>query len=214
MKTIIVVLLWSFLIDFAGYSQDTMSYISSGCIRSGSKSQEYQNGPPVIIGFKFSNDSLHMYGEIGANCGSSHIAKIEKLPGTIYVSTYDTGMMANCGCVFKFDFFVKALPEDTLVDFNGMLYNINLIGGIIQAQTEPEMSISLFPNPGTGIFSISHSADTHIEEIRITDISGRLVHQSILEGNKLDLSACSPGVYSVRFTIAPGKYFNKIIVKN
>ncbi|MBP6238260.1 MAG: T9SS type A sorting domain-containing protein [Saprospiraceae bacterium] len=84
--------------------------------------------------------------------------------------------------------------------------------------TQEESEVSIHPNPSNGLFTINWPEDKMIDQIVISDISGRTVTQ-ISVGNKrnvlIDLSSQHPGVYFYKATsgnsqVAQGKL---IIIK-
>ena len=81
-----------------------------------------------------------------------------------------------------------------------------------------QVSISLFPNPTSGIFNLElESVDKHSVSIKVMSVSGVLVYEKPgIEINgqysqQLDLSTLSSGVYSV-FIVGDGFVINKKIV--
>lgn len=195
------------------YSQDTASYIKSGCIYSVLKSVIHQNGSPVVINFSYSNDSLWITGEIGANCGSSHIAIINKTLDTIFITTLDTGRMATCGCVFFFELKIKASANDTIVKFNGQKYNTKVIySGFSELETNNSF-IDIYPNPTGDYFTIQLKAGNQINKISILDNSGRLVKIIISKENRIDMTELPSGLYFIDVEINQQNHLFKKIIK-
>ena len=79
-----------------------------------------------------------------------------------------------------------------------------------------QMSLSVFPNPSTGIFSFQfNDRKARIQNIKITDITGHIV-MSIIPTNlyEINLSHISPGIYFYSLTISNGELFNGKLIKN
>lgn len=72
-------------------------------------------------------------------------------------------------------------------------------------------AVSLFPNPGSGFFSIQ-GLSNEAAECLVFDAQGRMVGQTILTEPILDLSVLPEGAYSVRI-VQQGKTHNiKVII--
>lgn len=76
--------------------------------------------------------------------------------------------------------------------------------------------ISLYPNPTKGVFSISSPTNLLIRQVRIFDVSGRLM-LSIAANDvsaQLDLSAFETGIYLALVSLSDGRSFSKRVVKD
>ncbi len=73
------------------------------------------------------------------------------------------------------------------------------------------LSFSIYPNPVTNMLSIY--AEDNISNIKITDISGKVVYQSIDDGKvfNIDFQNRIPGVYFVLLTTEKGVFSKRII---
>jgi hypothetical protein len=57
----------------------------------------------------------------------------------------------------------------------------------------------LWPNPGSGVFTVTHPENYTSTKIEVYDISGKLLLQkSVLPGTACDISELSKGIYFVR----------------
>ncbi len=84
--------------------------------------------------------------------------------------------------------------------------------GIVDVNETQQTNVEIFPNPSTGIFTISTTEDY---KINIVDISGRVVY--ILETNtsnsQIDLSNIAKGIYFIELSNENEKINRKIIIE-
>lgn len=81
----------------------------------------------------------------------------------------------------------------------------------VPAATWPEISVTLFPNPGNGIFSISSSEE--IAEIEILNMIGEKIYTQHLSASQttIDLSEKPAGIYMIQLKNNSGKIITKKI---
>jgi PKD repeat protein len=84
--------------------------------------------------------------------------------------------------------------------------------------TETEInSISVFPNPSNGLFSVL-TEGLKVESIRIYDATGKLVKLVLNSNNskelKIDLTDCSEGIYTIEITSNVSVTRDRVIVVN
>lgn len=92
------------------------------------------------------------------------------------------------------------------VDFDGK-YSYSSVAKLV---FENSNTIAVYPNPNKGSFHID--TESHIESLSITDVAGRRV-ASTLQGNKVTLENCKPGLYFYHLTTFGGTYSGKITVE-
>ena len=82
----------------------------------------------------------------------------------------------------------------------------------LRKRTE-KVNVSLYPNPTTGMIAVNGLTSEYYYKVNISDVSGKLVHQSIIRGSGLiDISLLKGGVYFVNITDDFGfVYSDKII---
>jgi len=126
----------------------------------------------------------------------------------------------------KMNFYAEWYYKRTYDEIYGMtenkLYIINLTGGKIDTTfvdgikytefapvsitepKEPKQTLSIFPNPVSGVVTIAASAE--IDQLSIFDITGRLVESPSPTGERVvfDTSALPSGVYLVRVLLKDG----------
>ena len=89
----------------------------------------------------------------------------------------------------------------------------NMIGECKPSSTTNIFSnnLQIFPNPSEGIFKFSNS---NIQTIQVFDVSGKMMLNSALKSNELDLSAFQKGIYFLKIESSNGDLFTKRIIKN
>jgi hypothetical protein len=94
----------------------------------------------------------------------------------------------------------RKLPKDTL--------------NRLQLTEEVQMVDALFPNPTTGLFFITFSKELKNARVLLTDMSGKVVQQSVGNGYRLsfDLSRVASGTYIVRIE-EEGMVITKKVIK-
>ena len=75
-----------------------------------------------------------------------------------------------------------------------------------------ESSISVFPNPTTGIVNII-SQNTVIESISVFDVSGKVLESGSFTGNMLNLSHLSNGIYFIKIQTLSEQTTHKVIIQ-
>jgi len=213
MKTIkIFVLFFVLLIPFTAFSQDfsqdTIStHITKGCISSGfAESSVY---------FSRTADSISIYGKLVANCASSHIAIIRKTADTIIVTTQDTGsIMATCVCTYNFNIAIKAPLTDTLVMFNNVLYNLNIVANGLVDVTERSGLIDVIYDQTIECMRIRTSADIKIRMFTIYDSSGCQMLSMSNDRSQVDMSGFSSGLYILDFILTDNSHIIKKVIKH
>lgn len=215
MKKCLIIFILFLLSKGTSFANDTTTYISSACLYEVKKSGIiHQSGSPTMVLFGYYNDTLTISGMIEANCGSAHIAVIEKSMDTIFIIGEDTGKMTTCDCVFHFELKIKASVNDTIVVFNSNTYNTKHPYGLIGKLNIDNDPINLFPNPAENYLRIKTQANININRILISDITGRLIKTIINENKIIDLTGFNAGTYFIEFEINKGIHFYKKILKN
>ena len=79
------------------------------------------------------------------------------------------------------------------------------------ADVDKHNKLNVFPNPATD--NVTIESDLDINSIEISDVNGRLIYNTGLNGNSINLSGLQNGLYLIRITAADGSTFTKKIVK-
>ena len=209
MKTIkTLALLFVLLVPLSAFSQDTIStYITSGCL-----SDLNFSGPPEYH-FSRTADSITIYGKIGANCASSHIAIIQRTADAILVTTKDTGRLATCSCDFNFKITIKATSKDSLVIFNDSLMNINEISQGIDNLYDRGELIDVIFDPAIESLRIGIKSGVQIRMFTIFDESGRQILSISNDRSLIDMSGFESGLYLLDFRLSDNSHIIKKVIK-
>lgn len=188
-------------------SLDTISnHISTPCESSGF-------GIPSEYHFSRTVDSITMYGKLAANCGSSHLAIINRTSDTIFVSTVDTGLMATCVCTYNFKLTIRASSTDTLVVFNNLLYNLKIVADGIVDMNENSELIDVIYDQAFESIRIRNGIGVQIRMFTIYDSSGRQMLSMSNDRSQVDMSDFESGFYILDFQLADDSHIIKKVIK-
>ncbi|MEP3836111.1 MAG: T9SS type A sorting domain-containing protein [Algibacter sp.] len=76
-----------------------------------------------------------------------------------------------------------------------------------------EMDVLLYPNPANHIVNIKPNTGIIITAIEVYDIAGKAVHVDLSEGNTINVSSLSDGMYLLNIISESGALTKKLIVK-
>jgi hypothetical protein len=213
MKKPLLIIVFLTLLIGINYSQDTISHIISGCVYQ-EKSTIDEEPCPLGVHFTYENDSLIIYGTIGANCCGTHFAIVQILRDTVFIATQDTGQLCNCVCGFCFELKVPATLTDTIVNLNGTIYNSKALISSINDNKYDE-NITVLPNPFVNELKIKSDRE-FIQTILINDFAGRII-QNINCSNQneisIDTRAMLPGLYLISLKTLDNRLITKKIIK-
>lgn len=119
------------LISF-GQVNDTVTTIGNNCAVNALSSKSYFQQD---LSYSFSNDTLKLYGLFEANCCGTHFIIRKMSEDTIYLNTYDTGMLCTCNCLYDFNTTFTNCTRDT--------YVLNMHGDYIQKLTRKDAIVSI-----------------------------------------------------------------------
>lgn len=106
----------------------------------------------------------------------------------------------------------------TLIVFNGCFSDTLIIPIFINTginELYNTLNVSVFPNPSSGKFLISFGYGNTNAEMKIYSVTGELVHQNKISGDKaeLDLTNSPNGIYFLEITSEKGKSRQRIIIQ-
>jgi hypothetical protein len=207
MKKILILILPMVTCLGISNAQDTINHITSKCLGYGILADPCPDG----LHFKFSNDTLEIYGKITANCCGEHYAIIKKLNDKVFIRTVDTGNLCLCVCKYCFNIKIPASVTDTVVEFNGQEYRTL---SSIESQSSKNKGIEIFPIPAGNKLEIEIDPGISIRNFHITDLSGKIIHSMEYTNNSIDLQGIDPGTYLIVFNLNCNRTITKrIIVK-
>lgn len=135
--------------------------------------------------------------------------------GPIYLSTNKGKDWENVGVGHRLSALVVSGPNLISGSNNiGTWYcPLSNIYNSLGVQTQPNLNISLSPNPTTGIITV-HNAPVNMLRVTITNVLGQTVSEVTNSGGvdfTIDLSKFPPGTYFAKFSSADGVVTRKII---
>jgi ELWxxDGT repeat protein len=87
-----------------------------------------------------------------------------------------------------------------------------VVTGVPEIKTLPNMAkLTVYPNPTTDSFNFAVSGTA--KDLKIYDLSGRLVKVVANPTDNIDVSAIAAGIYKVVVTTTTGKYVSSLIIK-
>lgn len=109
-------------------------------------------------------------------------------------------------------------------EFSMLLDHIALPGDAVDCtlSTEDDNNISgnfsVFPNPSSGVVNLVNSGDTETYQVRVFDISGKVVKQELVNmatgaNHEIDLSGNAPGMYTVQFVSDSKAGVQKLVIR-
>ncbi len=191
-------------------------YISDKCNSTFTFSATGPDAPGFVYVWNFGDgttgnghDVTHTYGSPG-----SYVVSV-----TAYYYNEEAGIC--CHMTYYFDVSIssagtistKALGNQKPVKEPVMIpESFKERPGAVDAETH---QIELFPNPSTGLFTVSSKDRSEISSIEIYDLSGRLI-RTIEGGSKrveVDMSSELAGTYEVKVLLKNGETFTRKLVR-
>ncbi len=128
-------------------------------------------------------------------CGFSHVLAL-KTDGTLWA--WGTNKYSNFGNGTTVNSFVPLLVECSSLENEKWKNN----------------SLAVSPNPSSGIFNIQSNASVENVAITVSDLNGRIMHQSKAENlanKQLDLNHLQNGIYILNISNATYNYAQKLV---
>ena len=103
-------------------------------------------------------------------------------------------------------------PNDQVYT-NGNAFAIQLMLGANTSVNETVLeNVAVYPNPSNGIINIKSPLD--VLDVTVFDISGKIVHRTILNGNlSIDLSELDKGSYIIELRNSTGVYKETVTIQ-
>jgi len=151
------------------------------------------------------SSNITIYADIDRNPYNNNNAAIigtENLSSTssVIVQSSVNWVVTGLNVGTKYYFYTKINDGTHLrYIYSSHEFNIEQGVGIKDILTK---EISIFPNPTNGLVFINAQVFQNPESLNIelTDLSGKIIYQSLIQKNQLeiDLSSCNPGVYLIK----------------
>jgi len=164
------------------------------------------------------SSNITIYADIDRNPYNNNNAAIigtENLSSTssVIVQSSVNWVVTGLNVGTKYYFYTKINDGTHLrYIYSSHEFNIEQGVGIKDILTK---EISIFPNPTNGLVFINAQVFQNPESLNIelTDLSGKIIYQSLIQKNQLeiDLSSCNPGVYLIKIQTDKEIFYSKII---
>jgi hypothetical protein len=82
----------------------------------------------------------------------------------------------------------------------------------IDEKSVAEIHIGLYPNPGTGLFTVQNLSELTIESIKVMDAQGKLLMTQVSDLTSVDLTAYADGIYMVELSVGGTKILKRVSV--
>jgi len=107
----------------------------------------------------------------------------------------------------------NSVQGDVEVTDQNVTVVVTMISEAVSLRSIPYTSVRMFPNPASS--TVSLIVDSEIEEIAITDISGRIVHKQQVGANsaRIDISEFPAGLYLVHLATQNEMIIKKMLVE-
>jgi len=171
----------------------------------------------IINSYSIINDTLIVSGSISANCGADKTATAKISNDTVYIRTFESGLLTTCDCDFDFLIKLGGINKDSIpVYFNNELYTAKRYVNSI-TEIKSSNKIKVFPNPASNYFIIENPdfIQNHYR-IKIYNLQGQEVYQNNninTESVAIKSKTFSPGEYLIKsFDDKNHVFVNKIII--
>jgi hypothetical protein len=137
-------------------------------------------------------------------------------PGVMFMNFMANAPDDNCMNVFTLNQAARMNAVLNIAPYNALVTSTACMPLGINSQASSSESISVFPNPTSGIFSVSFSS-TSVSKIRIYDMLGNLVQEFSRDEMKnesveIDLSEKADGVYFLQVITGENKLISRKII--
>jgi len=172
------------------------------------------NGGGVLYSFDPVSNTYNVEYHFTNSTGYSSVsAPLQASDGNLYGMT-NLGGAHGLGVVFRYDLSTHTYTD--IMDFDATVSGKNPTGGLVELPlgvgiiSKQENQFELFPNPAKE--SVRISCPNPIDEIRVTDVSGREIQLLKPLQNNYSLQMNGPGIFFVTVISKGGISTKKIIV--
>ncbi len=224
-------------IDYNGTFQNSFSF-ASGPIGSYVRSLATNNLGTFYVGGRLNNSTIPVFSCLSRQGNTGlFLAKFTEQPdraATPSISAFGDTLTATPAFAGTIQWFLNGTAISgansqsftatqtgnytvsyTLLDYtacvsNAVVFNLASLG----IDTFNLNSLAVFPNPSSGIFNIKTNTPIEKATLVVSDLNGRIVHQSkidVFENHALDLSILQNGVYILKISNGDYNYSQKLI---
>jgi len=199
----------SALTDIKNVADTISGYIKSSCLKSFLPIDTLPDPQFSRLG-----DSISITGMISASCAGTHLAIIERSGDSIFVTSKDTGQLADCLCNYTYSLKVKALASDSIIVFNQIVYNLNSVSDGIDEIDDKIDLIDVYYDPTMENLRIELKSGVKMNSVSIYDNAGCLQLTVANDRSIVDMSGFKSGLYILDFVLVDHRHITrKIIIK-
>lgn len=119
-----------------------------------------------------------------------------------------TGQLYGATNIEQLVLFTDNYSSSAFVD------NVQTVSGLLGVNKFDVAKLSVYPNPTSGLVTISNDDNSSLETVSITDLNGRVVKSLKLNGestSQINISELSAGVYMMNISSDKGSITKKIV---
>ena len=133
------------------------------------------------------------------------------LVSTSGVETFDSGYS---GAGFEFSHtFNEVGVTDYTCDPHDSMYGTVTVSSSMSVAENNNLKVRIYPNPVTSNYITIKTSTIGLKNIKLYDINSRLVLNTSIESEILNIDNVSPGVYFIQITINGQSKISKLIVR-
>ncbi len=136
------------------------------------------------------------------------------LVSTNGTETFDSGYFTGTGNQFSYT-FENVGSTDYVCDphDNNMYGTVTVSSSTMSISQNNNLNVRIFPNPVTSNFITIKTATIGIKNIKLYDINSRVVLNTSIDSEILNIDNVSPGVYFIQVTVNGQSKISKLIVR-
>ena len=131
-------------------------------------------------------------------------------------------LIHSAGQIYETEIFVRFAPTQGY-NYEGIVsnsstdanqHNINVIGnGLVGINKIDENNFTIYPNPSNGVFTIQNFTTSKIQNLIITDITGKIILNSQFSIFNSQFSINEKGIYFINIKTETSVYTKKLIIQ-
>ncbi|MFN8295174.1 MAG: T9SS type A sorting domain-containing protein [Chitinophagales bacterium] len=156
-------------------------------------------------------------GETLACLGTTYISRIDQQNKVLLLLKpwLDFWLKRDCNAISTF--YNNAATNLSAIDtMQSKIINCGALSTLSGIKQNKVLKAEIFPNPSTGLFTLTIIENYTNATLTVYDISGKLVDSKLFRNNNtiaLDYSYLSKGMYQLQFNTEKGNYFSKIVIE-
>lgn len=156
-------------------------------------------------------------GETLACLGTTYISRIDQQNKVLILLKpwLDFWLKRDCNAITTF--YNNAVTNLSAIDtMQSKIINCGALSTLSGIKQNKVLKAEIFPNPSTGLFTLTINENYTNATLTVYDVSGKLVDSKLFRNNNtiaLDYSYLSKGMYQLQFNTEKGNYFSKIVIE-